>query len=177
MRVPRHHKSRNTRLKERRREGRSQPLHFSTYEGDDLLADDTDPYLEVARRFFNEFIEMKISLDKEGVITVRAQEKERAKYQKELKKWEDANEVLKRTAQALVKDNDRLEEEVGRLEEEVAELRREINEQLMRQTDVVRKLHDYPLDQLMTKEAHTTWLEELRILKQLMEETPTRKGE
>src|SRR5688572_11787258 len=83
-----------------------------------VMAEETDPYLEVARRFFNEFLELKISLDREGSIPAKTQEKERAKHEKELRKWTDANKVLRDAAQQLVKDNERLENEVARLETE-----------------------------------------------------------
>jgi multidrug resistance efflux pump len=134
--------------------------------------EETDPYLEVARRFFNEFLELKVSLDREGAVPAKTQEKERAKYEKELKKWQDANKVLKDTAQALVADNERLEEEVARLEVERDNIRRELNEALIRQSDVARKLHDYPLaEHIRTQEAWDEWQKVLKFIS----EKPTRR--
>jgi len=137
------------------------------------MPDETDPYLEVARRFFNEFLELKVSLDREGAIPAKTQEKERSRYERELRKWMDANKVLKETAQSLVADNERLEEEVAKLEVERDNLRMRLNEQLMRSNDVARKLHDYPLTEHMTEEAYQQWQEIVR----LMAAPGSRKGE
>lgn len=131
--------------------------------------DETDPYLEVARRFFNEFLELKVSLDREGAVPSRVQDKERAKYEKELEKWKKANRELARSAEDLMKDNERLENEVARLEVERDNLRRQLNEHLMRQSDMARKLHDYPLTEHMTEEAFNGWQDIVK----MMSEKPT----
>lgn len=128
------------------------------------MSDEHDAYLEVARRFFNEFLELKVSLDRDGAVPHKTQEKERAKYEKELRKWMEANKVLKDAAAQLMKENERLEEEFARMEVERDNLRRQVNEHLMRQSDVARKLHDYPLTEHMTDLAYKEWQDIVRLM-------------
>jgi chromosome segregation ATPase len=128
-----------------------------------------DPYLEVARRFFNEFIELKLELDRNGAVTAEVQKKERARYEKELKKWQEANEALKSAAAAFAKDNERLEAELAASLAQVDDLKRQINELHMRNNETARKLRSYPLDQHMSEAAFKEW-------QKILTEIPSLRG-
>lgn len=134
--------------------------------------DEPDPYLEVARRFFNEFLELKVDLDRQGAVTQEVQKKERARFDKEMAKWKDANELLKSRAQAFANDNERLEAELAEVMAERDDLRRQVNEHLMRNNETARRLHEYPLDQNMSDRAFAEWQDIIK----MMSSAPTARG-
>lgn len=137
------------------------------------MSDETDPYLEVARRFFNEFLEMKVSLDRDGAVTRRQQEKVGEKHLKEVRKWENANSLLKGRLQDLAEENQALSDTIASLEDEVENLNRTINEMKMRGNQIATKMRDYPLDQHMSAEAYEEWVK----IRNLMTQAPgTAKG-
>lgn len=137
------------------------------------MSDETDPYLEVARRFFNEFLELKVSLDKDGAITRRQQDKLDAKHDKEVEKWKEANGVLKGRLQDLAAGNQDLSNTIASLEDEIENLNRVINEMKMRGSRIAEKMRDYPLDQHMSEEAYQEWVK----IRNLMSQSPgTTKG-
>lgn len=123
----------------------------------DLRSGEPDPYLEVARRFFNEFLQLKIELDRQGAVTQKVQQKERERYERDLKKWKDANEALKGAAANLVAENERLEGQVLSLTSERDNLQRKLNEERMHSNETARKLREYPLDQHMSEAAFREW--------------------
>lgn len=134
------------------------------------MADDIDHYTEIARRLLNEFIELIITFDRSGALNVKDVEKERTKHERELRKWKEANETLKDSLKAMAADNERLEHEVLVMESERDDARRRLNEYLMGRREASKKVHDFPLDQLMTEEAHKKW-QEIRLM---MSEVPYR---
>lgn len=137
------------------------------------MSDETDPYLEVARRFFNEFLEMKVSLDRDGAVSRRQQDKIDAKHEKEVEKWKDANAVLKVRLQNFAEENQALSNTIASLEDEVENLNRTINEIKMRGNQIAVKMRDYPLDQHMSQEAYEEWVK----IRNLMTQAPgTTKG-
>lgn len=137
------------------------------------MSDETDPYLEVARRFFNEFLELKVSLDKDGAITRRQQDKLDAKHEKDLHKWQEANATLKDRLQDLAAGNQDLSNTIASLEDEIENLNRVINEMKMRGSRIAEKMRDYPLDQHMSEEAYQEWVK----IRNLMSQSPgTTKG-
>jgi uncharacterized phage infection (PIP) family protein YhgE len=82
--------------------------------------DDTD-YDEIARRFFNQFLELKAAIASGATKVPKNYDKEVAQYRK-------ANEELKRAAADLAKQNAALEDEVVGLADMSADLRRRLNE-------------------------------------------------
>jgi len=123
------------------------------------VSEEVDVFTEVARRFFNEFLEMKVGLDKSGAVPRQQQEKEQKKYEKEIAKWEAANKVLRESAQDLMQSNEQLVDEVAQLEVQVADLRLKLNEQLMNQPEIHRRVRDFPLTEHMSERAYQEWCE------------------
>lgn len=131
---------------------------------DDEIGIERDPYTEIARRFFNEFLELKLSLEERGAITPDQQIEYRRKAEKELDRWKRAVEELKLAAKNLAEDNKRLGEEVAQLQEQNENLRRQLNEAIMK-AENMRVRHrlpkeepgDYPLTQHMSERAFREW--------------------
>jgi chromosome segregation ATPase len=82
--------------------------------------DDTD-YDEIARRFFNQFLELKTAINS-GTTRVPKN------YDKEVAQYRRANEELRKAAADLAEQNIALEKEIGQLEQRESELRRQLNE-------------------------------------------------
>lgn len=123
------------------------------------MEDERDPYLEVARKFFNEFLELKIQLD-QGFMTPAA-------HGKEIRKWRRANEELKTSLRDLADRNRKLEDEVGTLEEQLVNLRGQLNEALIRgrlAKRIAKASQDFPLEEHMSEDAFREWQ---KILKEI----------
>lgn len=112
-----------------------------------------DPYTEVARRFFNEFLELKARLDS-GVITA-------SQMEKELKKWKAGNAELKATCGQLAERIAELESYVADLEANNAELTRRLTEAEIRgrmADKVVEHTKKYPFVEHMSEESKREWM-------------------
>lgn len=133
-----------------------------------------DPYTEVAKRLFNEFLEMLLALRQQGAVLPEQQDKERAKYEKELKKWRDANNELKTVAKQLTEENEKLSAEIDRLELERDNLRLKLNQTIINQQAVARQIDhavsEYPLDQHMTDRSFKEW-------QKIMQSLPSLRGD
>jgi len=123
-----------------------------------------DPFTEVAKRFFVEFLELKVALEQQGAMTPDEQTKMRKHYEKEVERWKKANEELKISARNLAADNKLLGAEVENLTGENEKLRLQLNEAIMR-LEALRarhKLprddsHEYPLTEHMSDRARKEW--------------------
>jgi hypothetical protein len=123
-----------------------------------------DVFTEIARRFFTEFLELKIQLEEQGAITPEQQIQYRKKAEKELERWKKVNGELKRAAEDLSKDNQRLSADLDNMEGENRKLRLELNEAIMRLEEMRRRHNipqaqtgDYPLTQHMSERAFREW--------------------
>lgn len=140
-----------------------------------------DPFTEIAKRFFHEFLELRASLEESGAVPVGEVVKLREKHERERQKWEKAVNELKRSAQDLVKDNKELSNEIERLNTENQSIRLQLNEAIMR-SEHMRAKHrlpkdepgQYPLTDLMTGRAYEMFQ---RDLERMMKEKPITKGD
>lgn len=130
-----------------------------------------DMFTEVARRFFTEFLELKVLMEQGDLITPQEQTRLRKSMEKDVQKWQRANEELKLSARNLAADNKMLAAEVENLQSENEKLRLELNEAIMR-LEELRQRHriprdepgKYPLTQHMSERAFQEWQ---RIMKTL----------
>lgn len=136
-----------------------------------------DVFTEIARRFFTEFLELKLQLEDQGAVTPEQQIKFRKSAEKELERWRKANEELKRAANDLAADNKRLAAELDNVEGENRKLRLELNEAIMRLEELRRRhnipqaqVGDYPLTQHMSERAFREW-------ERIMREMPNMRGD
>lgn len=127
---------------------------------DGAIPEDVDFYTEVAKRFFNEFLELKLQIEAGKLEDPRVRRREFDKKDKELEQYKNANRLLKETAQSLAQANEHLEGEMVSMEEKMADLRRQLNEALIRGELPARlaKLNrETPLDQHMSERAFREW--------------------
>lgn len=82
---------------------------------------EANAYDEIARRFFNQFLELKLELNSGAAVKPRNWDKEEAHYKTVIAK-------LKSAAQEFAEDNQRIEEALALAEDEKADLRRQLNE-------------------------------------------------
>lgn len=78
-------------------------------------------YDEIARRFFNQFLELKVAIASGKAAVPK-------NYAKTIAQYEKANDALKSAAATLAKQNAALEDETEQLERAVSDLRRQLNE-------------------------------------------------
>lgn len=78
-------------------------------------------YDEIARRFFNQFLELKAAIASGKAAVPK-------NYAKEIAQYEKANDALKSAAATLAKQNAALEDEAEQLEASNSDLRRRLNE-------------------------------------------------
>lgn len=136
---------------------------------------EVDPYTEVAKRLFNEFLEMLIALRTQGGVTPEEQAKARKAHDRELKSWKEANAELKFVAKQLTEENERLSAEVDRLSLESENLRLKLNQQIINSQAVARKIDhasrgEYPIEELMSERVFKEW-------RSLMQELPKLRGD
>ena len=84
----------------------------------------TDEYDAIARRFFNEFLQLKLMLDAGSLSKPKNYDKELAQYKK-------AAEQFKTAAQDLAKENGKLEEALALAEEQLTAEKGRVNELLI----------------------------------------------
>jgi chromosome segregation ATPase len=78
-------------------------------------------YTEVAKRFFNQFLEMKVRME-------NGELRQPDGWERELRQYKSAIKELKMASQDLVAENDRLSEQLAIAESELAELRASYNQ-------------------------------------------------
>jgi chromosome segregation ATPase len=78
-------------------------------------------YAEVAKRFFNQFLEMKVRME-------NGELRQPDGWERELRQYKSAIKELKMASQDLVAENDRLSEQLAIAESELAELRASYNQ-------------------------------------------------
>lgn len=127
-----------------------------------------DEYTEIARRFFNEFLELKLQLDT-GQL-------DRRDWSKEIDGYRRLNMELKKAASDLAEQNMLLSNDLGRLEDEKAELRRQLNQAIINLGRLQEKLgkvtperEGYSFVEHMSDESRRAW-------ESLMQELPSRRG-
>jgi hypothetical protein len=119
-------------------------------------------YTEIARRFFNEFLEFKLQIG--DYVSPEKHDKALAQYKK-------ANRDLRAAAGDLSKENERLSALVEEQESTIIELRRQLNEAVIkgqlgqRIAKAAKDHHNVPFDQLMSEETFRNW-------QQFMSEVP-----
>lgn len=129
---------------------------------DESAMDPEHIYTEIARRFFNEFLEFKLQIG--DYVSPEKHDKALAQYKK-------ANRDLRAAAGDLSKENERLSALVDEQESTIIELRRELNEAIIkgrlgeRIAHAATQNHNVPFDQLMSEETFRHW-------QQFMEQIP-----
>lgn len=127
-------------------------------------------YDQIARRFFNEFLDMKIALNKGEMTKPKDYDKELAAYKK-------ANEKLRGAAADLADENKKLEEALALADERERDLRRQLNEAVVNLGRLQEKVaglglarqkldaEGYPFREHMSEESR-------KLFDQLMREVP-----
>lgn len=113
-------------------------------------------YTEIARRFFNEFLEWR--LQKGDYVSPEKHDKALAQYKK-------ANRDLRTAAADLSNENDRLSAVVAEQEAAITELRRQLNEAIVKSRlgeRMVKASRNVPFDQLMSEETFKDWQQLMR---------------
>jgi chromosome segregation ATPase len=131
----------------------------------------SDDFTEIARRFFNEFLDLKVQLD--------AGKLDRKDWSKEIDGYRKMISELKKAASDFAEQNVLLEDQIGRLEEEKAELRRHLNEAIMNLGRLQEKVEalgiadkqrvGYSFSELMDEDSR-------RLFESLMKELPRSGG-
>lgn len=137
-----------------------------------MPADDDRYFAEVAKHFFNQFLEMKVLIDQGKIDKPRNWDKEMEGYKK-------ANAALKKSCQDLAERNAQLEEELATAEEKAEGLHGQLNEALINLGRLQQKIGDlgiirqeverqgYPFVELMSEESRRQW-------ESMMKEVPYR---
>lgn len=135
---------------------------------------DVDPYAEVAKRLFNEFLEMLIALRLQGGVLPDEQAKKQKQHDREVKSWREANQELKLVSKQLTEENDKLSAELDKITLERDNLRLRLNQSIINQQATIRRVdqfaQEYPLDQHMTDRAFKEW-------QKIMQELPSMRGD
>lgn len=131
---------------------------------------DVDPYDEIAKRVFNEMLELIVALKTEGGLMPHERGALRDKYDKEVRSWKRANEDLKATAKMLSEDNEAFERENEKLRKENQELRRQLNEAIINAQLPRNERHTYPLMERLSDASR-------REIEKLMQAPGSGKGE
>ena len=140
----------------------------------DLTERVVDPYTEVAKRLFNEFLEMLIALRTQGGVTPDEQRKVQRDHDREVKSWREANAELKAVCKKLTEENNQLSAEVDRLSLDNENMRLKLNQAIINQQTVARKIdhvaREYPFEEHMSERVFKEW-------QKLMKELPSLRGD
>ena len=129
-----------------------------------------DEYDRIARRFFNEFLELKVQLDS-GKLS------KPMNYDKELAKWKKAAEQFKEAASHLSTQVVGLEDEIAKGAEELQRVRCQLNEALSALAAAKEKLEGLGVVKKETEREGYSFLEHMgpdsrRAWEQIMREIP-----
>lgn len=130
----------------------------------DVPDEEPDPYTEVAKRFFYEFLQLKAA----GAVPPGERVKEHERHERQRRKLEEAIDVWKNSAASLAAENERLEQSVVDLMAEREDLRCRLNNEIVRRAELASKLkptehirpdgrREYRFDQHMSEEAFHEW--------------------
>lgn len=142
----------------------------SELHGDDPAWKEERAYTQIARRFFNEFLELKLAID-QGLVSKPPD------YEKSLRSYKRAAEEFKAAAANLAGDVKRLEEEILRSEEEKVQLRGQVNELLITVATLREKLDGLGVIRQEREKSGYKFTEHMspesrRAFESLMKETP-----